>query len=155
NVQQTGHGNALAQAYNHTILPLATARDKRTQVAWGVADFQQRFGRLPEGMWLAETAVDLLSLEALADANIKYTVLAPWQAAEEVDVTEPYLVRLPSGRALTVFFYNAPLSGGVSFESDVTRNADLFATSYLPHHLNHAKEERGAAQLITVATDGE
>jgi hypothetical protein len=155
NVQQTGYGNALAQAYNHTILPLATARDKRTQVAWGVADFMQRFGRAPEGMWLAETAVDLASLEALADANIKYTVLAPWQAAEEVDVTEPYLVRLPSGRAMTVFFYNAPLSGGVSFEADMTHNADLFVTSYLPHHLNHAKEQRGEAQLITVATDGE
>jgi hypothetical protein len=155
NIQQTGYGNALAQAYNHTILPLATARDKRTQVAWGVADFQQRFGHAPEGMWLAETAVDLASLEALADADIKYTVLAPWQAAEEIDVTEPYLVRLPSGRAMTVFFYNAPLSGGVSFEADMTRNADLFVTSYLPHHLNHAKEQRGEAQLITVATDGE
>ena len=155
NVQQTGHGNALAQVYNHTILPLATERDKRTQVAWGIADFQHRFGRAPEGMWLAETAVDLPSLEALADADIKYTVLAPWQAAEEVDVTEPYLVRLPSGRAMTVFFYNAPLSGGVSFESNMTNNADLFAASYLPHHLNHAKEERGEPQLITVATDGE
>ncbi len=155
NVQQTGYGNALAQAYNHTILPLATARDKRTQIAWGIADFQQRFGHAPEGMWLAETAVDLASLEALADADIKYTVLAPWQAAEEIDVTEPYLVRLPSGRAMTVFFYNAPLSGGVSFEADMTRNADLFVTSYLPHHLNHAKEQRGEAQLITVATDGE
>ncbi|HLW01100.1 MAG TPA: DUF3536 domain-containing protein [Ktedonobacterales bacterium] len=155
NVEQTGHGNALAQAYNHTILPLATERDKQTQVAWGVADFQQRFGRAPEGMWLAETAVDLPSLEALADANIKYTVLAPWQAAEAVDVTEPYLVRLPSGRALTVFFYNAPLSGDVSFQSDATRNADLFAAGYLPNHLNHAKEQRGEPQLITVATDGE
>jgi hypothetical protein len=155
NVQQTGYGNALAQVYNHTILPLATERDKRVQVAWGLADFRQRFGRAPEGMWLAETAVDLASLEALAEADIKYTVLAPWQAAEEVDVTEPYLVRLPSGRTMTVFFYNAPLSGGVSFESDVTRNADLFAASYLPHHLNRSKEQRGEPQLITVATDGE
>jgi alpha-amylase/alpha-mannosidase (GH57 family) len=154
-MQRTGHGNALAQAYNHTILPLATARDKRTQVAWGVTDFQQRFGRAPEGMWLAETAVDLESLEALADANITYTVLAPWQAAEEVDVTEPYLVRLPSGRAMTVFFYNAPLSGGVSFESDLTRNADLFAASYLSNHLNRWKEQHGEPQLIMVATDGE
>jgi alpha-amylase/alpha-mannosidase (GH57 family) len=155
NVQRTGYGNALAQAYNHTILPLATARDKYTQIIWGMADFQHRFGRAPEGMWLAETAVDLASLEALANADIKYTVLAPWQAAEEVDVTEPYLVRLPSGRAITVFFYNAPLSGGVSFESDVTRNADTFAASYLPHHLNRWKDQHGEPQLITVATDGE
>jgi alpha-amylase/alpha-mannosidase (GH57 family) len=153
--RQNGYGNALAQVYNHTILPLATERDKRTQVAWGKADFEHRFGRVPEGMWLAETAVDLPSLETLADAGLQYTVLAPWQAAEAIDVTEPYLVRLPSGRAMTVFFYNAPLSGGVSFESDMTRNADLFATSYLPHHLNHEKEQRGEAQLITVATDGE
>ncbi len=153
--RRTGHGNALAQAYNHTILPLATARDKRTQIAWGVADFKHRFGRVPEGMWLAETAVDLASLEALAAANITYTVLAPWQAAEAVDVTEPYLVRLPGGRTMTVFFYNAPLSGGVSFEADLTRNADLFAASYLPNHMNRWKEEHGEPQLITVATDGE
>ncbi|HEY7350957.1 MAG TPA: DUF3536 domain-containing protein [Ktedonobacterales bacterium] len=155
NVQRTGYGNALAQAYNHTILPLATMRDKRTQAAWGVADFQHRFGRAPEGMWLAETAVDLASLEALAERGIKYTVLAPWQASEGIDVTEPYLVRLPSGRSMTVFFYNAPLSGGVSFEWDMTNNADLFAASYLPHHLNRWKEEHGEPQLITVATDGE
>ena len=73
----------------------------------------------------------------------QYTVLAPWQAAEEVDPHRTVSVRLPSGRAMTVFFYNAPLSGGVSFDSDMTNNADLFAASYLPHHLNHAKEERG------------
>jgi len=154
-VQRTGYGNALAQAYNHTILPLATARDKRTQIAWGIADFQQRFGRAPEGMWLAETAADLESLEALAEAGIRYTVLAPWQAGEEIDATEPYLASLPSGRSMTVFFYNAPLSGGVSFDWDMTNNADLFAASYLPNHLNQWKEQHGEAQLITVATDGE
>jgi hypothetical protein len=155
NVERTGHGNALAQAYNHTILPLATTRDKRTQIIWGVVDFQHRYGRMPEGMWLAETAVDLESLEALADAGITYTVLAPWQAAESIDVTEPYWVRLPDGRTLAVFFYNAPLSGGVSFDWNMTSNADLFAESYLPHHLNRSKEQQGEAQLITVATDGE
>ncbi len=154
-VQRTGHGNALAQAYNHTILPLATPRDKRTQIAWGIADFQRRFGRMPEGMWLAETAVDMESLELLAEAGIKYTVLAPWQAAEGIDVTEPYLVRLGNGRSIAVFFYNAPLSGGVSFDGSMTHNADSFAASYLPHHLNRWKVEHGEAQLITVATDGE
>lgn len=154
-VRRTGHGSALAQAYNHTILPLATARDKRTQVVWGVTDFQHRYGHAPEGMWLAETAVDLDSLEALVEAGITYTVLAPWQAAEGVDPTEPYWVRLPSGRRIAVFFYNAPLSGGVSFNWDMTSNADSFAASYLPHHLNGLKEQHGEAQLITVATDGE
>ena len=154
-VRRTGHGSALAQAYNHTILPLATARDKRTQIAWGVADFQRRYGHAPEGMWLAETAVDLDSLEALAEAGIQYTVLAPWQAAEEIDTTEPYWVRLPSGRSIAVFFYNAPLSGGVSFDWDMTNNADLFAERSLPHHLNSWKEQHREPQLITVATDGE
>jgi hypothetical protein len=154
-VQRTGHGNALAQAYNHTILPLATARDKRTQIAWGIADFQHRFGRVPEGMWLAETAVDMETLELLAEAGMKYTVLAPWQAAEGIDTTEPYLVRLGNGRTIAIFFYNAPLSGGVSFDGSMTHNADSFAASYLPHHLNRWKAERGEAQLITVATDGE
>ncbi len=154
-LRRTGHGNALAQAYHHTILPLATSRDKRMQIVWGVMDFRHRFGRAPEGMWLAETAIDMESLETLADVGIKYTVLAPWQAAEAIDVTEPYLVRLPGGRTITVFFYNAPLSGGVSFEWDMTNNADLFAASYLPGHVNQAKEQRGEAQLITVATDGE
>ncbi|HEX6779853.1 MAG TPA: DUF3536 domain-containing protein [Ktedonobacterales bacterium] len=154
-MRRTGHGSALAQAYNHTILPLATARDKRTQVVWGVTDFQHRYGHAPEGMWLAETAVDLDSLEALVDAGITYTVLAPWQAAEGIDSTEPYWVRLPSGRSIAVFFYNAPLSGGVSFNWDMTSNADSFAASYLPHHLNGSKEQHGEAQLITVATDGE
>ncbi len=154
-VRRTGHGSALAQVYNHTILPLATARDKRTQVAWGVADFLHRYGHAPEGMWLAETAADLDSLEALAEAGIQYTVLAPWQAAEEIDSTEPYWVRLPSGRSIAVFFYNAPLSGGVSFDWNMTNNADSFAASYLPHHLNRWKEQHNQPQLITVATDGE
>lgn len=154
-VHRTGHGSALAQVYNHTILPLATARDKRTQVAWGVADFLHRYGHAPEGMWLAETAADLDSLEALVEAGIQYTVLAPWQAAEEIDPTEPYWVRLPSGRSIAAFFYNAPLSGGVSFDWNMTNNADSFAASYLPRHLNQGKEQRDQPQIITVATDGE
>ncbi len=154
-VRRNGHGNALAQAYNHTILPLATARDKRTQVVWGVMDFQHRYGRAPEGMWLAETAVDLDSLEALAEAGIKYTVLAPWQAVGDIDPTEPYRVRLPSGRTIAAFFYNAPLSGGVSFDRNMTNNADSFAARYLPNHLNGWKEQHAEPQLITVATDGE
>ncbi len=110
-IERDGVGNALAQAYNHTILPLATARDKRTQIMWGLLDFFYRFGRRAEGMWLAETAVDVPTLDLLAEQGVGYTVLAPWQAAEPIDPTEPYLVRLPSGRRITVFFYNGPLSG--------------------------------------------
>ncbi len=155
NVERFGVGNALAQAYNHTILPLATSRDKRTQIRWGLADFAARFGHPAEGMWLAETAIDLDTLDILADEGVRYTVLAPWQAAQATDPTEPYLVRLPSGRTMTVFFYNGPLSGGVSFDWDMTSNADAFAASCLPNHVNPEKVRRGEDQLIVIATDGE
>ena len=77
---RTGHGNAWGQAYGHPILPLSTPRDVRTQVLWGRRDFEHRFGRPPDGMWLPEMAVDLTSLGALADAGIRLTMLAPHQA---------------------------------------------------------------------------
>ncbi len=150
-----GVGNAIAQAYNHTILPLATPRDKRTQIVWGLLDFAQRFGREAEGMWLAETAVDLETLDILAEQGVRFTVLAPWQAAEPIDPTEPYLVKLPSGRSITVFFFNGPLSGAASFDSGATSNADTFVESWLAPQLNKQKAARGEDQLITVATDGE
>src|SRR5215210_7918942 len=76
----SGHGAAIAQVYNHMIMPLANTRDKRTQVIWGLRDFEHRFGRRPEGMWLAETAVDTETLEILAEHEILYTILAPRQA---------------------------------------------------------------------------
>ena len=158
NVERYGVGNALAQAYNHTILPLASRQDKITQIRWGLADFAQRFGRPAEGMWLAETAVDDETLEILADEGVRWTVLAPWQAATPIDPTEPYRVRVKGAggdRFITVFFYNGPLSGGVSFDWDTTTNADTFAASYLPHHLNRGKRDRGEDQVILVATDGE
>ncbi len=150
-----GVGNALAQAYNHTILPLATSRDKRTQIAWGVADFRHRYGRDPKGMWLGETAADLETLTALADHGIAFTILAPWQAATPIDPTEPYWVRLADGRRIAVFFYHQTISGAVSFEDQVTTNADAFAAGYLPRFVNHDKEARGEDQIVLVATDGE
>src|SRR2546421_3704680 len=150
-----GVGNALAQGYNHTILPLANRRDKLTQILWGLSDFRHRYGHDAHGMWLAETAVDLECLDLLAQCGITYTVLAPWQAATPVDTTQPYLVSLPGGRSITVFFYNGPLSGGVSFDWNTTSNADLFAASYLPGHLVKSKSEAGEAQLVLIATDGE
>jgi hypothetical protein len=150
-----GVGNALAQAYNHTILPLSNSRDKNTQILWGLRDFRHRYGHDAQGMWLAETAVDLESLDLLAQHGISYTVLAPWQAATHVDATEPYVVRLFDGRSITVFFYNAPLSGGVSFDWDTTSNADLFAASYLPGQLVTSKRDAGKEQLLLIATDGE
>jgi hypothetical protein len=145
----------MAQAYNHTILPLASRRDKWTQIQWGLSDFRQRYGREATGMWLAETAIDLESLDLLAQAGITYTVLAPWQAAGHIDPSEPYKVRLFNGRSITVFFYNAPLSGGVSFDWHTTSNADLFASHYLPDQISHEKRDAGTQQLILIATDGE
>ncbi|MGA9716669.1 MAG: DUF3536 domain-containing protein [Acidobacteriaceae bacterium] len=76
-----GHGSAMAQVYNHMIMPLASTRDRETQIVWGIADFEHRYGRKPEGMWLAETAVDLESLDLLARHGIRFTVLAPHQCA--------------------------------------------------------------------------
>src|SRR5579884_3190424 len=148
-------GNALAQVYNHIILPLATTRDKYTQIRWGLQDFRHRYGHDAHGMWLAETAVDTETLDIMAQCGVTYTVLAPWQAAMPIDPTEPYIVPLHNGRSITVFFYNAPLSGGVSFDWNTTTDANNFAASYLPSHLIEDKRIAGEAQLILIATDGE
>jgi alpha-amylase/alpha-mannosidase (GH57 family) len=160
-----GHGSAFAQAYNHMILPLANHRDQVTQVRWGLADFRRRFGREPEGMWLPETAVDVASLEVLAEHGIRFTVLAPSQAAavrakgeedwEEldgaaVDPTRPYEVPLPSGRSVTVFFYDGPISRAVAFERLLHRGEDLAGRL-----LSGFSDARDWPQLVHIATDGE
>ncbi len=156
NVRRFGAGNAMAQAYNHTILPLASNADKVTQVAWGIADFKHRFKRSPQGMWLPETAVDMETLDVLAGHGIEYTILAPWQAAEEeIDVSEPYLIPLSGGRQIKVFFYQRDLSTRVSFDASATVNADTFAQYVLQSYFNPVKKQHGEAQLILVASDGE
>lgn len=154
-MERYGVGNALAQVYNHTILPLAMTRDKRTQIVWGLCDFRYRYGHDAHGMWLAETAVDIETLDLLAQHGVTYTILAPWQAAGPIDPSEPYLVRLPHGRSITVFFYNAPLSGGISFDEDTTSDAEAFATNYIAEQLVQRKHDGGEAQLVLIATDGE
>jgi alpha-amylase/alpha-mannosidase (GH57 family) len=159
----SGHGSALAQAYNHAILPLADGRDKTTQVAWGIRDFERRFGRRPEGMWLPETAVDDATLEVLAAEGIAFTVLAPSQAAAVrepssrwieldgggIDPREPYRVPLPSGRTITVFFYDGGLSHGIAF-GELARSGTDFARALLSR-----LDDRSGPQLVHVATDGE
>ena len=156
NVRRFGVGNAMAQAYNHVIMPLASSADKRTQVAWGIADFQQRFGRKPQGMWLPETAVDTETLAIMAEQGIEFTLLAPWQAdADAIDPTEPYRVDLPGGRSISVFFYHQGLSGRVSFDPALTSNADAFALHDLPWQYHAEKLARGEPHLLLVATDGE
>ena len=165
-----GHGSAMAQVYNHAIMPLANARDREAQVYWGLCDFRQRFGRDPEGMWLAETAVDTPTLEALAAHGITFTVLAPYQAAAvrpivaaggttlpwadvtggRIDPTMPYLCRLPSGRTINLFFYDGPVSRAVAFEgllSDGVRFAERICSVFTSN--------RTHPQLMHIATDGE
>ncbi len=159
-----GHGSAIAMAYNHLILPLANARDKQTQVRWGIRDFEKRFGRRPEGMWLPETAVDIASLEALAAEGIAFTILEPRQASRwrpidskewttgqgAIDPTRPYKCHLPSGRSINLFFYDGPISRAVAFEKLLARGENL------AHRLLAAfSESRNQTQLVNIATDGE
>ncbi|AFY76980.1 MAG: DUF3536 domain-containing protein [Hydrococcus sp. C42_A2020_068] len=165
-----GHGNAIAQVYNHIILPLANRRDKYTQIRWGKEDFRKRFGRDPEGMWLAETAVDYATLTALIDEGIRFIVLAPTQAERcrpfsteddpepewhevgggQIDPTRPYRCFIDDGRYIDIFFYDGPISGDMGFD-DVLQSSDCFAA-----RIGQAvKGDRRQSQLISVATDGE
>jgi hypothetical protein len=154
NVRRHGIGNAIAQAYNHTILPLATYEDKVTQVAWGIADFQHRFGRKPVGFWLPETAADEETLAVLAAHGIEFTILAPWQAdTQDLNPLEPYRVALPEGRSLTVFFYHAELSSRISFDTGATSNADYFANVLLKH--SFSPEKTWEPEFLLMASDGE
>jgi alpha-amylase/alpha-mannosidase (GH57 family) len=161
----SGHGSAIAQAYNHMIMPLANCRDKITQVKWGVRDFEYRFGRLPEGMWLPETAVDTETLDVLAANGIKFTILAPRQAkrirkrgsrswqdvsGDRVDPSRAYLVQLPSRKTITVFFYDGPISQGVAFER-LLDNGQHFADRLM----SGFSDARQWPQLVHIATDGE
>lgn len=161
----SGHGSALAQAYNHMIMPLASERDKYTQVIWGIRDFEHRFGRKPEAMWLAETAVDMKTLDIMAEHGIKFTILSPYQVWRvrrigdgnwrdvrngEVDTTMPYLVNLSeSGRSINVFFYNGDISQAVAFEK-LLSNGERFAG-----RLMGGFKGGDAPQLVHIATDGE
>jgi len=161
----SGHGSALAQAYNHSILPLCNPRDRRTQIEWGLRDFEYRFGRAPEGMWLPETAADTDTLEALVDAGLRFTILAPHQAAEvrppgrkdwrdvrgaRIDPRRGYLTRLPSGRTLALFFYDGPVSQAVAFEQ-LLSNGDKFRARLM----GAFDPTREGPQLVHIATDGE
>jgi alpha-amylase/alpha-mannosidase (GH57 family) len=160
-----GHSSAMAQVYNHVILPLANRRDRITQIRWGIADYQRHYGTLPEGMWLAETAADTESLELLAQHGIKFTVLAPHQClhirslkdgtgwtetpSASVDTTRPYLVRFDSGVSIAVFFYDGPASRAIAFEGLLNSGESLAA------RLKDGFKDNAQPQLVHVATDGE
>ncbi|MFP4694557.1 MAG: DUF3536 domain-containing protein [Halothece sp.] len=166
-----GHGNAIAQPYNHTILPLANQRDKITQIRWGKADFQSRFGREPEGMWLPETAVDYPTLETLIAENIHFIILSPSQAqrcrplpsvkncspqvwrevgGSQINPTRPYRCFVNERDFIDIFFYDGPISADMGFH-------DVLTTSqYLTERLRQAIQgDQRPSQLINVATDGE
>ncbi|MCX6693757.1 MAG: DUF3536 domain-containing protein [Methanomicrobiales archaeon] len=161
----SGHGTAIAQPYRHIILPLASQEDREIEVAWGIHDFSQRFLRRPEGMWLPELAVDTPTLETLAAAGIRFTILAPHQALRVrragggawttvlpggLDIHVPYLVRLPSGRSLAVFFYDGGLSGKVAFGDLLADGASLAGA------ITHSfPDDSDSDMLVSVATDGE
>jgi len=160
-----GHGSALAQVYNHMILPLANSRDKETQIIWGIRDFEDRFKRKPEGMWLSETAVDVESLELLGKHGIKFTILAPRQAkairkkgettwtnvnALTLDTRRPYKYTLASGESIALFFYDGSIAQGVAFDG-LLNDGRKFAHRLLEGFDIHTIEP----QLVTIATDGE
>lgn len=162
----SGHGSAIAQVYNHIILPLANRRDKETQIIWGIRDFERRFGRRPEGMWLAETAVDNESLEILAEHGIKFTILAPSQASRvrklrhgsrwkdasgaRVDPKQPYIVKLPNRSEINIFFYDGPISRAVAFEK-LLNSGEQFAQRMI----SGFDADGDHTQLMHIATDGE
>jgi alpha-amylase/alpha-mannosidase (GH57 family) len=158
-----GHGNALAQGYNHSILPLASPRDRRTQIRWGLADFRRRFRREPEGFWLPETAADGPTLEAVAAEGIRFTVLSPYQAVRvrppggawqdatgaRFDPTRPYRVRA-GDRELTVFFYDGHIARDLAF------GEALSSPEALVRRLEGGYDPaRGHDEVLTIAFDGE
>ncbi|MEX2262988.1 MAG: DUF3536 domain-containing protein [Bryobacteraceae bacterium] len=161
----SGHGSALAQGYNHMIMPLANSRDRYTQIFWGIRDFVHRFGRQPEGMWLPETAVDLETLDILVELGIKFTILAPSQArrvrpvggrvwrdvsGSRIDPSMAYLCRLGAKRSINILFYDGPISRGIAFENILARGENL--ADRLTGAFNGAREW---SQLVHIATDGE
>ena len=162
----SGHGSAIAQAYSHMILPLANRRDKYTQVLWGIKDFEKRFGRLPEGMWLPETAVDVETLEILAELGIKFTILAPRQARRvrrmmrsarwhdvgggRIDPTTAYLCVLPSKKSINLFFYDGPISQDIAFGGLLSSGE-----AFVQRLLSAFNDQRDWPQIVHIATDGE
>lgn len=160
-----GHGNAIAQAYHHSILPLCNSRDKYTQIAWGIRDFIYRFNRMPRGLWLPETAVDLESLSIMAEFGIQFTILsqrqakrlrkigaAQWQEVYDgqIDPTMPYVLQLPNGRSINLFFYDGGIAQAVAFSTLLNQGENF--SDRLVHVFN---ETANRPQLAHIATDGE
>lgn len=166
--QNNGHGNAIAQVYNHIIMPLANKNDKYTQILWGIKDFQYRFGRKPEGMWLAETACDDATMEALVDCGIKFTILSPYQAKAfrklnskenwqdvswgNIDPARAYRYYIKSDKSkyIDLFFYDGSISKSVAFDELLTDG-----NKFISRLKDGVSPARDYNQLVHIATDGE
>lgn len=173
-----GHGNALSQVYNHIIMPLASPHDRKTQIEWGLRDFEFHFGRKSESIWLAETAINMDVVVDLIQAGVKYVIMAPtqfeasrplvdadpyknegeWvhQGPHEMDTHRPYRIypRDFNGKPicegyLDAFFYDGPLSTAVSFEN-ILKNASVFGD-----RIASSFYDKGQPELLSIATDGE
>ncbi len=160
-----GHGSAISQVYNHMIMPLANRRDKETQVRWGIKDFETRFKRMPEGMWLPETAVDVETLEVLASNGVKFTILSPHQASRvrrtgekewtdvsggKIDPRRPYLCTLPSGRSISLFFFDKPVASESAF-GNLLSSGEGFAKGLI----GAFEGASDSSALVSLASDGE
>jgi Domain of unknown function (DUF3536)/Glycosyl hydrolase family 57 len=146
-------GPGIAQAFHHSILPLAAAHDRRTEVRWGLRDFEHRFGRRADAMWLPETAADKATLRVLAEEGVRSTILAPWQSDTTHLESRPYRVDTGGGH-VNVLFYDASLSGAVSFEPNVTADADRFIRERIAPRLA-GRLEGGDPPVVAIASDGE
>ena len=152
-----GYGNALAMPYHHTILPLASRREKATEVRWGVTDFRRRFGRDPDGIWLPEAAVDHETLEVLAEADVGFTVLGPGQFLQAAAAGMPGLYRTAGGRRISLIGYDGPLSHDVAF-GGLPRDAESWSARLLAAAGVGSKPDDPPSpppRLIAIATDGE
>ncbi|MDP2350175.1 MAG: DUF3536 domain-containing protein, partial [Chloroflexota bacterium] len=151
----TDNGPGIAQPFHHAILPLAPVHDRRTEIRWGLRDFEMRFGRRATAIWLPETAVDMATLRILAEEGVTGTILAPWQADTlHLDARRPYRVDVGAGRHVAVAFYDGDLSGAISFEPTVTADADRFAREQIAPRLAGSLRD-GAAPMLVIASDGE
>jgi len=171
-LRKFGHGNAIAQVYDHLIMPLANERDKETEVLWGMADFEKRFHRKPEAMWLPETAVNASTLRVLVKYGMRYLILSPFQALRmrpfggkkwtdvpqgRIDSTQPYrcFIKDASGKRLldqfiNIFFYNGIISKEIAF-GDLLKDGNAFSNRFI----QFCQESKGKPQLVHIATDGE
>lgn len=164
NNKNSFYNSAVAQCYNHIIMPLASSLDKETQIIWGIKDFEYRFKRKPKGMWLSETAVDLETLTLMRKHQIEFIILSPFQAHKvryhnaknyqevysSIDTRRPYYIKLKDDKKIFVFFYNGSIAKDMAFQ-DLLGDSEKFYNRFIQEFSNNSKE----MQIVNVALDGE